>query len=76
MTIENPADLPEMNFIDAMLEPIIKATILVPEKYVGDVMSLCIQKRGQQTGNGMTFIGGGRVMLTFKIPLKEVVLDF
>ena len=59
-----------------MLEPIIKATILVPEKYVGDVMGLCIQKRGQQTGQGVTFIGGGRVMLTFKIPLNEVVLDF
>ena len=76
LTIENPADLPEPNFIEAMLEPIIKATILVPEKFVGDVMSLCIQKRGQQTGQGMTFIGGGRVMLTFKIPLNEVVLDF
>lgn len=76
LTIDNPADMPEPNYIEAMLEPIIKATILVPEKYVGDVMGLCIQKRGQQTGSGVTFIGGGRVMLTFKIPLNEVVLDF
>jgi len=76
LTIDNPADMPEPNYIEAMLEPIIKATILVPEKYVGDVMGLCIQKRGQQTGQGMTFIGGGRVMLTFKMPLNEVVLDF
>lgn len=71
--IQNPADLPEPHMIAEMLEPMIKATIMVPEAYVGNVMKLCTEKRGFQ--ESMQY-HGTRVMLTYKLPLNEVVLDF
>lgn len=71
--IQNPADLPEPHMISEMLEPMIKATILVPEAFVGNVMKLCTEKRGIQ--ESMQY-HGNRVMLTYKLPLNEVVLDF
>ncbi|MBI1363961.1 MAG: elongation factor 4 [Proteobacteria bacterium] len=71
--VQNPADLPDPTHIDAMLEPMIKATILVPEEYVGNVMKLCTDKRGVQIN--MSY-AGNRVMLTYRLPLNEVVLDF
>ena len=71
--IQNPAQLPEPQKIKRIMEPMINATIFVPEEYIGDVMSLCIGKRGIQ--KEMTY-QGDRVMLNFRLPLNEVVLDF
>jgi GTP-binding protein LepA len=71
--IQNPAQLPEPQKIKNILEPMINATIFVPEEYIGDVMSLCIGKRGIQ--KEMKY-QGDRVMLNFRLPLNEVVMDF
>jgi GTP-binding protein LepA len=71
--IEKPADLPDYAQIDEMLEPFIKATILVPEEYLGPVMNLCQEKRGIQLNLAWH---GKRAMLTYRLPLNEVVLDF
>lgn len=71
--VEKPADLPDPSQIDEMLEPMIKATLLVPEEYIGNVITLCQDKRGQQLGLQWH---GTRAMLTYRLPLNEVVLDF
>jgi GTP-binding protein LepA len=71
--IHNPADLPAVNKIDEIREPIIQANILLPEEYIGAVISLCIEKRGVQ--KDMQFLGN-QVSLVFELPLSEVVLDF
>lgn len=71
--VDNPAKLPDPTKIKEMLEPIIKATLLLPEEYVGPVMGLCVEKRGEQISMDYH---GNRVMLTYKLPLNEVVLDF
>ena len=71
--IHNPSDLPEVNYIEEIREPIIQANILVPQEYVGNVISLCIEKRGVQTN--MQYMGA-QVALTYDMPMSEVVLDF
>jgi len=71
--IHNPADLPPINQIDHIKEPIIQANILLPEAYIGAVITLCIEKRGVQ--KDIRYMGS-QVALTFEIPLSEVVLDF
>ena len=71
--IHNPAELPPVNKIDTICEPIIKANILVPHDYVGNVITLCIEKRGVQKN---LVYHGNQVALTFELPLNEVVLDF
>jgi len=71
--IHNPADLPPVNKINEIREPIIQANILLPEAYIGPVISLCIEKRGVQ--KDMQFLGS-QVSLIFLLPLSEVVLDF
>ncbi len=71
--IDNPADLPEQVHIAEIREPIVTATILVPQDYVGNVMTLCIEKRGVQ--KDMQYLGG-QVSLIFELPLNEIVLDF
>ena len=71
--IHNPADLPEPNYIQEIREPIIKTNILVPQEYVGNVITLCIEKRGVQTN--MQYMGK-QVSLQYDMPLSEVVLDF
>jgi GTP-binding protein LepA len=71
--IDNPSKLPSPNEIVEVREPIIEANILVPQDYLGNVISLCIEKRGVQTR--MQYIGG-QVNLGFELPLSEVVLDF
>jgi GTP-binding protein LepA len=71
--IHNPADLPAINKINEIREPIIQTNILLPEAYIGAVISLCIEKRGVQ--KDMQFLGN-QVSLVFEIPLSEVVLDF
>ncbi len=71
--IENPSRLPDQTLIDEVREPVIKASILVPQEYVGAVITLCTQKRGTQ--KNMQYLGR-QVMLTYELPLNEVVMDF
>jgi GTP-binding protein LepA len=71
--IENPSKLPDQAKIEEIREPIITATILVPQDYVGPVMTLCNGKRGAQ--RNMQYMGR-QVMLTYELPLNEVVMDF
>ncbi|SFU52706.1 GTP-binding protein LepA [Nitrosomonas eutropha] len=71
--IENPSRLPELSSIEEIREPVITATILVPEEYVGTVMTLCTGKRGVQ--ENMQYMGR-QVMLVYELPLNEVVMDF
>ncbi|MGQ9684990.1 MAG: translation elongation factor 4 [Thiobacillaceae bacterium] len=71
--VENPSKLPDPGKIAEIREPIITATILVPEAYLGNVMTLCNQKRGVQVD--MKYLGR-QVMLKYDLPLNEVVMDF
>jgi GTP-binding protein LepA len=71
--IHNPSDLPEPNYIEEIREPIIRTNILVPQDYVGNVMTLCVEKRGVQ--KNMQYMGS-QVSMNFDMPLSEVVLDF
>jgi GTP-binding protein LepA len=71
--IENPAKLPELSRVEEIREPIITTTILVPQDYVGPVLTLCTEKRGVQ--KNMQYVGR-QVMLTYELPLAEVVMDF
>ncbi|RTK95846.1 MAG: elongation factor 4 [Neisseriaceae bacterium] len=73
ISVENPAKLPDVSRIQEIREPIITANILVPNDYVGAVIILCNQKRGVQLN--MQYMGR-QVMLTYEMPLNEVVLDF
>ena len=73
MEIENPSRLPDIARVEEVREPIIKASILVPQDYVGPVITLCTQKRGAQ--KNMQYMGR-QVMLTYELPLNEVVMDF
>lgn len=72
--INNPSDLPEPSKLDRVEEPFIKATIITKSDFVGNVMSLCIEKRGQITNQ--TYLTTERVELTFDMPLAEIVFDF
>ncbi|MEK9964331.1 MAG: translation elongation factor 4, partial [Betaproteobacteria bacterium] len=71
--VENPSKLPDQGKIEEIREPIITASILLPQDYVGPVMTLCNNKRGIQ--RNMQYMGR-QVMLTYELPLNEVVLDF
>ena len=71
--IENPADLPDPSRVNEIREPVIEATILSPQDYLGAVMGLCIEKRGVQ--KQMHYLGG-QVQLVYEMPMSEVVLDF
>jgi GTP-binding protein LepA len=71
--VENPSKLPDLSRVEEVREPIIMATILVPQDYVGAVITLCTQKRGAQ--KNMQYMGR-QVMLTYELPLNEVVMDF
>lgn len=71
--ISNPAALPPIHEIEEIREPIILASILVPQDYVGNVIALCEEKRGKQ--RDMQFVGN-QISLTYELPLSEVVLDF
>ena len=72
--VNNPSDLPDPSGLDRVEEPYIKATIITKADFVGNVMSLCIDKRGQITNQ--TYLTTERVELTFDMPLAEIVFDF
>jgi GTP-binding protein LepA len=71
--LHNPADMPEVTYIDHIEEPWIKATILVPDEYLGSVLKLCEDRRGRQVE--LTY-AGNRAMVIYMLPLNEVVFDF
>ncbi len=71
--IQNPSELPPINYIEEIREPIIEANILVPDEHVGSVISLCVEKRGIQ--KKIQYLGA-QVSLQYELPMSEVVLDF
>ncbi|MEZ8016376.1 MAG: translation elongation factor 4 [Ascidiaceihabitans sp.] len=71
--LHNPADMPDLTLVDHIEEPRIKATILVPDEYLGDVLKLCQERRGVQID--LTY-AGSRAMTVYDLPLNEVVFDF
>ncbi|WFP52026.1 translation elongation factor 4 [Methylomonas sp. EFPC3] len=73
MMVDNPAKLPDPGTIEEVREPIILANILVPQTYLGSVINLCVEKRGNQ--KNMQYVGG-QVSLNYELPMSEVVLDF
>lgn len=73
LMIDNPAKLPDMGTVKAIREPIIRANILVPQIYLGAVITLCIEKRGVQ--KDMQYVGR-QVSIHYELPMSEVVLDF
>ncbi len=74
LTVNNPSDLPDPSVLDRVEEPFIKATIITKSDFVGNVMSLCIEKRGIITNQ--TYLTTERVELLFDLPLAEIVFDF
>ncbi|MBJ7414288.1 MAG: elongation factor 4 [Niveispirillum sp.] len=71
--MHNPADMPDVVRIDHIEEPWIKATIMLPDEYLGGVLALCTERRGVQ--KDLTYVGG-RAMIVYELPLNEVVFDF
>ncbi len=73
LDVHNPADLPDPMRIRSIQEPWIKATILVPDEYLGNILKLCNDKRGEQVD--LTY-AGNRAMVVYRLPLNEIVFDF
>ncbi len=73
LELHNPADMPDVTKIIAMEEPWVKATILVPDEYLGPVLKLCSERRGEQLD--LTYVGS-RAMAVYRLPLNEIVFDF
>ncbi|GAA0552673.1 GTP-binding protein LepA [Rhizomicrobium palustre] len=73
MELHNPADMPEVTKIDKIEEPWIRATVMVPDEYLGSVLKLCQDRRGEQIE--LTY-AGNRAMVIYRLPLNEVVFDF
>jgi GTP-binding protein LepA len=73
LEVENPSKYPDPSNIDQVREPIAKATMLVPEKYIGNVISLCVERRGVQ--KSLRYVGG-QIELIYEMPMNEIVLDF
>lgn len=73
LTLHNPADMPDPSAIKMIEEPMVRATIMVPDTYLGSVLKLCTERRGEQ--EDLTYVGN-RAMVVYKIPLSEIVFDF
>jgi GTP-binding protein LepA len=74
LEIDNPTNLPDMGTIEMMEEPVVKATIMTPTEYVGSIMELCQDRRGEY--QGMEYIESTRAVLTYDMPLNEIIYDF
>ncbi len=74
LEVHNPSDMPDAARVSEIREPMIKASILTPTEYIGVIMELCQEKRGEHTG--MHYLSAGRVQLTYDLPLAEIVIDF
>ena len=72
--LHNPADMPDVVKINHIDEPWIRATIMVPDTYLGSVLNLCTQRRGEQVD--LTYVGGNRAMVIYRLPLNEIIFDF
>lgn len=73
ITLHNPADMPDLSRVASIEEPMVKATIMVPDEYLGAVLKLCTERRGEQ--HELTYVGS-RAMVVYQIPLNEIVFDF
>ncbi len=73
LTLDNPSKLPQANLVDEIREPIIRANVLTPPDYVGNVITLCEEKRGRQIS--INYLGS-QVQISYELPMAEVVLDF
>ena len=73
MVLDNPADMPDPSTIKMIEEPLVRATIMVPDTYLGAILKLCTERRGVQ--EDLTYVGN-RAMVIYKIPLSEIVFDF
>ena len=74
LDIDNPSNLPDATTIDHIEEPYVKATVIVPKEYVGAVMELSQEKRGEY--DTMTYLDASRVLLTYQLPLSEIIYDY
>jgi len=74
LTVHNPSDMPDPASIEEIREPYIRASIICPKEYIGAVMELCVERRGEHAG--MHYLSPERVQLTYDLPLAEIVLDF
>ncbi len=74
MDLDNPTNMPPVTEIASMEEPVVKATIMTPNDYVGNIMELCQQRRG--TFKNMSYMDTTRVMLNYELPLNEIIYDF
>ncbi len=72
--VQNPSELPEPNYIDHIEEPYVKATVITPSEYLGNIITLLVSKRGMQ--EKMSYINEDRVLLEYSIPMNEIVVDF
>ena len=72
--VDNPSDLPLTQQIERVEEPYIKASIMAPGEYIGPIFGLCQEKRGIQ--RGVEYMEGGRILITYDLPLNEIVMDF
>ncbi len=72
--VHNPSELPEVNRIDRIEEPYVRATVITPSEYLGNIITLLIKKRGIQSK--MTYLNEERVMLEYEVPMNEIVVDF
>jgi GTP-binding protein LepA len=74
MEVHNPSDMPDPGTIEEIREPFITASVIAPKEFVGAVMGLCQERRGEHTG--MHYLSPERVQMTYELPLAEIVLDF
>lgn len=74
MVIENPSKFPEEVKIEQVFEPVVNATVITPKEYLGNIMTLCQERRGEQ--KEMTYLDENRIVLRYKLPLNEIVTDF
>ncbi len=74
MELDNPTNMPDSTLIDFMEEPIVKASIMTPTEYVGNIMELCQERRGNY--EGMEYMEATRVILHYEMPLNEIIYDF
>ncbi len=72
--VQNPSQLPEVNYIDHIEEPYVRATVITPTEYLGNVMNLLVSKRGMQ--NKMDYLNEDRVLLEYSVPMNEIVVGF
>jgi len=72
--VDNPAKIPDLGKFEAIEEPVITATVHLPQEYVGPIMQLCEERRGRQ--QGLHYDAGGRVRVVYEVPLAEIVFGF